>query len=255
MENCFVCKDAVLPYKKGNLIGKQGLQCKKCKNYFHWSCDKVTEEEFKQFRNLNHEMFPWFCLQCRPDLESMSCLAETVNCLMIEVKSLRLEIVELKSELANQQKPKIDDLEKIQIINEIEERRKKEQNIIIFNLNESESREIEKQKIAELLEAIDPSLVNQMNDCFRIGKPVSSKPRPVKLLFNKIVNINSVFKNLYKLKVSKFKSVSIKRDQTIMQRDLNKKYSLHLKSSNSKINYVKWFNDIYLKELNECKSN
>lgn len=133
-----------------------------------------------------------------------------------EMNGIKCTIAEIQN-MQNQQPIAFNDL-----MNEIEEREKRRENIMIFGLDEKqgtvdERRFHDKQMVGELFETIDLEDV-EFTDCLRIGKHSGNKPRPLKIKLKDRNKKLSILRKSKELRTStRFKAVYISSDLTKSQ--------------------------------------
>ena len=165
----------------------------------------------------------------------------------VEANTSRISALEKKNEeLAKTQDTFIPGMSK-----EIDQRLKKQNNVIIINLKESNKTENNDKKkddlraISELLKDVDmgENAITAVKTLFRLRKPKkgvgetnnkdSDKPKPLVVVFKDIKYKENLFKNAHKLKGNiKWKKLSIKPDKTSLQRHCDKaEYENQLKTA------------------------
>ena len=127
------------------------------------------------------------------------------------------EINEIKLSLSNLQ------LSKSEILDEVEDRERRRNNIVLFGLPESggetaeERKEKEKESLREVLNALNCRDV-EVKSSHRLGKVVDGKPRPIKAVLGAREDGVEVLKKARSLReIEKFKRVFISNDRTKFQ--------------------------------------
>lgn len=111
---------------------------------------------------------------------------------------------------------------------EIEDRNRRAYNLMVYNLPESRNKEVDsrirfdKENVMELAQAIGYEINLESLKLYRIGKPVASKSRPLKLVFRSTSDAASFLSEFVKAKLmegnSKFSNVGVSRDRTNKER-------------------------------------
>lgn len=134
------------------------------------------------------------------------------------------------------------------VIEEIEERQKRANNILISNVKESNSisrenrLEDDKVKVKDILQGVEVDLTDIK--VFRMGKYLPSKSRLIKVVFKKREDAVMVLKNKNKIKVP---SIQIFGDQTNKQRQYFQKIKSQLeeiKSNGDNSKTIKFVNNV-----------
>ncbi|CAH0553575.1 unnamed protein product [Brassicogethes aeneus] len=156
------------------------------------------------------------------------------------IKSLQATVETLQKQIASRQETKATENFE-DIITEIAERKKRENNLIIFNLPESET--TDECKIKEILSNITNEDI-MIKITRRLGKENSNSVRPLKIELIKKEDVYTVLKNKHKLKTQELK-IQITTDKTPLQRQ-------HFKSLLEKIEQHKQSGetDMYIKYVN-----
>ena len=112
------------------------------------------------------------------------------------------------------------------VADELQSRKEKEQNLVVFGLEESaehtESEDAVKEKVCNLLSSLEvPS--PDISTVFRMGRRSPGRPRPVKVFCGNADTRSAALRNARKLKDlpngHKHKKVFIRADLTKLQRD------------------------------------
>ena len=110
------------------------------------------------------------------------------------------------------------------VLQEMDERRNKEKNIVIFNLDESDSNEEDLSKTVKIIKYLNAESVEINNiNVQRLGKTkIDNKCRPLKVMLNSSKDVYEILKNCKKLKNYPVKSnIIVNRDLTMYQRNVN----------------------------------
>lgn len=223
-------------YKCNNDITMDtALKCDSCNRPFHAPCAGISRNEEIQLKAPKRKII-FHCIECDKPGNKMDIQIIT-NLLESKLNEIKLEIAALKqSTLGNESKCLLME----DVISEIEERKKRSNNIMIFKLpelatqNRQESEEHDENAVNDILSQIqiahiDPgtqgnrmsqtSSANNSNPIclrtFRIGKPTNSQPRPLKVVLNNESAVLNVLRN--KNPVCNQLKISISRDNTPSQ--------------------------------------
>lgn len=235
---CLKCSQGLSPEKE--------VYCDLCRKYIHSTCSLLSRNELTCLKAKNRILI-YYCDNCT-DFKSQ---LANLNCLQDTVKKLEAEINNLKC--LNKSPPyndayvaEVDNLCNMDIVEELNERRIRESNIIIFNMEETggtsnESKQKESDNIKGLIRSIDDSVnVNNVKH-FRLGKYSEERKRPVKLILSSKEDVLKILKN----KVKANPPVNIQSDQTPMQRkylyDLRQQLQVLINNGeiNKTIKYIK----------------
>lgn len=135
-----------------------------------------------------------------------------------------------------------DTKDKIEINNE---RQRRQNNVIVYNLTEDSGKSKEKELVSKLLkEVTGKKIEKEILEMYRIGKKVedASKPRPVLIKFDNLLTKSMVLDNSNKLKDSEvFNKVILSHDLSKEDREIYKKlFEDKLKEINLKGGSKKW---------------
>ena len=128
---------------------------------------------------------------------------------------------------------------KNQELNEENDKKARASNIIIHGLPESVSadkddvKKLNEEYVGELLRTLNLTMSHK--SVYRLGKPDTSKKRPIKLVMNNEVDKQNVMNNLKNLKdVELFRGVSVTEDYTASERNMIRNMVEDAKAKNSK---------------------
>jgi len=142
-DNCGTCRKKVKDTDNG-------IQCEWCQKWFHCGCEKVSN---KLYRTMGEEDAAfWCCRGCRRNVRGMKeenkVLRQENKTLRLENEKLRLRISAIeervdavKEEIINEVKVEVTRGIQDEIVNRLkqeEEKKKRECNLILYNLRESE---------------------------------------------------------------------------------------------------------------------
>jgi hypothetical protein len=133
------------------------------------------------------------------------------------VESLQQQIVELKNLWQTQQSStKNDSFAMDEVLHEVDQRRLKERNIVIFNLRENDSEVDDVRSVKEIFDFMDVDVGTNFK-AYRLGRnKLDNKSRPVKVTLNSVGQVETILKNSKKLKNYRFK-IFVAKDLTARQ--------------------------------------
>ena len=183
---------------------REKITCTCCKLHYCIQCAKISAFLYQCIRNNELDDFHWTCGGCKTMFPTLENISETLGDIkvkherrMSELES-RMDSYETKnteeiiSSVASMKEDVLvdikSDVNKLvdQRNKELEDRKRREMNLVIFNLNENthESDHVNKQRDEEDFRTICSSLglkPVELATTYRLGK-ASSKPRPLKVI-------------------------------------------------------------------------
>jgi hypothetical protein len=226
------------------------ILCDGCKSPFHPTCAGLSRQEADVLRAKKRKI-TFFCDKCN--------VVQVIDELRADMSALKNEIEALKnmkhgqpvsSSIPNQVFSEDD------ILNEVDDRQRRINNIIIYNLPESTVEEAEGRKLDDLARCL--SIINaDKNDivnCYRIGKNTGNRPRLFLMKFNSYSTLINVLKR-YKVK----DNIYVNHDLTARQR--NKAYLVRQecrerrsKGENIKLKYTNGIPNIVNARIDDRKN-
>lgn len=208
---CLKCKEDAYSDKE--------IVCDGCKQTIHAiKCAQLTRSEVA-------------CLTAKDRRIKYVCDACNTNLSMLKKRIDELNEKIVKLEQSNQ------NLITESIIYEINERRRRASNVIIFNAEESSSDNLndkiehDKKQCIEIIKHVADINLDEVK-VIRLGKNADGKVRPLKVILRNEVDALSVLRN--KKKLPRTSKVSIQSDRTPMQRDYFNKIKAELTSRQDK---------------------
>lgn len=186
------------------------ITCKGCKRAVCVKCSGLTATELRVF-GLQNPKLSYLCDECEEGLR--------------QVPELRKLVTELRHQVQELSKQHSNAVNLDMVINEIEDRKNRSRNVIMYGLPESSSTSPEDRKLHDKLSVSNtlaslPIQAPEIVSSFRLGKPPSNgQPRPLKVVLSNKHGAVTVLKNKSKLP----KTISIQSDMTPYQRDQLKK--------------------------------
>lgn len=233
MLNCTCCKKPSESHKTVN--------CFICSKPYKIDCVNVSSAEARKIHSGTG--FSWTCKDCSKYGNDLAGLKAVISGLQDEVRALKNSILDSPASTSSTL------IETEKIIQEINERSKRKNNIVIFGSNETQCGTNAEQLGVDRALVTEICSVAQVFDenlkLSRLGKfdPTSvDSRRPIKVSFTSEVHVTSVLRNISKIK-SKFPGVSIFCDRTPMQLQIHKDAKTELAErvnngeSNLKIKY------------------
>lgn len=209
---CNVCKSST--------SNTYAIGCTKCPTWYHIKCVGINVATLngyqKELKNINGRR--WTCKSCSSHsnkslteenkreptltdiwkkLESMENKYSNLFKLYEEQvkinEELRAEITNIKQQMKGDTPPQIA-LGPTDAINEINERDRRKNNIMIFGCTEvDEEGESEKELVEEILKATGAEVDTSKVKLFRVGKKHMDKPRPIRVICNSQREARNVF--------------------------------------------------------------
>lgn len=185
------------------------VACCICKNAFKYSCVDLTITEIRTLKT--KKGCSWSCTNC-------AALGSDINELKATILGLRNEIQSLKGE-------SFSDALFEEVLQEMEDRHDRKQNIIIFNYPESASGDSEARKAYDtaaaksILSAVSTSVNSDGIETYRLGRFNSNnvRPRPLKIRLGCVRDMRTIMKHAKRIRDSNFKNISISPDRTLRQ--------------------------------------
>ncbi len=253
--------------------GDEALMCEICSRWFHIKCEKVTKGQYKNQASKSKSNFHWYCDGCDIVQSGLIREMTLLKIEQAQFKKRLEELEEKKVDKEEMQrevdkKANKEDVEKLEqrvteiegkqaastgssfvnegascsksseehteeVIKEIKEQDERKRNIVLFNLPESTTGDIndkakhDKEEMKQLAKQCKVQISkDEMTRAVRLGKKQGDKPRPLLIELSKSSEDKKkmLFKNLRLLKDApeKFKRVSVQNDLTEKQRKREK---------------------------------
>lgn len=218
------------------------VKCSICKKLFKNTCVDITANEVR-ILNMN-KGYDWSCLRCREFGNEIKDLKALILKLQDDIQTLKAENNESKTV------PSGTFFE--EIIEEINERNKRQRNLVIFGVTEpdqnlpNEAREnSDKSEVSDLLHVVLPELNTNDIKPIRLGRFATDRTRPIKIRLDNETDVLKVIRHSNTLKNSRYRNkVFISVDRTPRQLEYYKKIREELNQrknageNNIKIKYV-----------------
>nr|CAI5832742.1 unnamed protein product [Callosobruchus analis] len=195
------------------------VTCSVCKQKYKHTCVEISSNEVRTLNaNKGHN---WTCKDCRSVGKNIKDLKALIIELQTEIKDLRA---------ANERYSNASGFNMEDIISEISERDKRKNNIIMFNVAESdrsksmnERVESDKSMVADILRIVDPEIRLPNIKLMRLGLFSDSKIRPIKIILEHSDLTRKILTNAKRLKSNNsYKHINISQDRTKRQLDYYK---------------------------------
>lgn len=206
------------------------IQCEVCEFWYCVNCSGMSRNFYEELGNSDlRENFMWYCNGCkkaipgvRQVLKMVSSIKESYDEMNNRLDRLESKITEADTELS--QDHRID-----QALYDFKEREMRKNNLIIYNLPESnaangEDRKVEEsEKVEKICESLE--MPSTQENVVRLGERKTgdgARPRPLKVTFldenskKKFLKSSSLLKN-----TNEFKKISVTPDYTFRQRKIN----------------------------------
>ena len=252
---CGTCRKTVA--KKG-----RGLECEGCDQWFHTECESVSVKMYELLKE--NDEISWHCLDCKNSIRGAR---NKVKELEMENRGLKELLSEMKATLKKELKEEIlselklnkqDERERIkqgeeakkcflQIAEDIEEKKKRCENLVVFHLPESDNENPKKREDEDTgrMDALFKTVL-EIEECeitksIRLGKKNtdSGKPRPLLIKMRSEEQKWTVLKKTKLLRSAsdaEHRQIFIVKDQTRKERELSKKRWMEKKSFEQQVN-------------------
>ena len=220
---------------------ENSLTCDKCEGWVHFKCSKLTKHEYEFLCTTTKTKLKYFCQACEASAsDDTGKGAIQIQDAKIDDLSKRFESVELQNKAIMDMLRKDDKKEekKEQVLKvtveeafeDSKEKQEKKNNLILFNLPESESKEEKVSqeedlaKVRQILKYVNGgSSVQDLEDnqISRMGERKDSSPRPrgIKIIFSNFHNKMKILKNAIMLgKKEEYKKFGLSPDKTWNER-------------------------------------
>lgn len=196
------------------------LKCDSCSQPVHNRCSGLSTTELKCF-SLKNRSLKYFCLACDQGLKDLPDIKMLIKKLILEVEELKKSPPQVSNIACDNEF----------IINEISDRNSRATNIICYNICESDSNlsdvriSHDRNQVNSILQTIftdTGTVIPVPLKVIRLGRYLSNKPRPLKVVFNSISESFDVIRNKKKLS-TQYPLISLGSDRTQYQRNLMKK--------------------------------
>lgn len=197
----------------GDPLGDKFIVCDSCHISMHPTegCTGLGASELRAVV-IQKRTLVYFCEDCRKAFKSVPNLLRQIDSLRSEVNSLKDEVRRLKD--SKNDTP----INSEDIICELHERQKRANNLLIFNLPESNNVSDDLIQVKTLITKAAGGNITDIDDTkvFRFGKKNKNGRRPIKVALKSPRDVHAVIKN--KQNISREDKIYIYLDQTPNQR-------------------------------------
>lgn len=201
----------------------KSVTCDGCQKQIHLSCIQLTHDDINRITRATSRSIRVFCAKCITEQDSISTLKNLILALQTELLEIKEKLNSQKSQFVN------NDIETI--IEEINERRRREQNVVISGIPEMDDKS-SKVIVSDIISKVAPTVNLDNAHLYRIGKftnTPAARPRLVKVRFNKPEDARLLLKNARKIRMfNEFKDIYINNDRTPLQLDHFRRLRLEL---------------------------
>ena len=243
----------------------ESLECDHCSEWWHRDCGNVSKEDFIYLKENPLTSVKWFCKNCKSavtikntsDGHGAQCdskidnITKIIQTMQDQMSTMQQQMALVLDLVKKDKDEKPVDLEKvIQVIEDkvdakldekLDDRREKEEkrnNMIMFNIGEAQSSDVEGKEVKDDIETVREVLSIVHPDASKLdlteitvtrcGTKKQDKTRPIKVKLMDNSSKGIIFKNSWKLKeTEKFKKVGITNDKT--EKELLKDRTLRAK--------------------------
>lgn len=232
---------------------ENSLTCDKCEGWVHFKCSSLTKHEFDFLSNSPKTKLRYFCVTCETSSPAVTGSDPVL------IQEARLDAMDKKFEAVESQNKAILDLlrkdEKKpdvfqatvqEVFDNSKEKDEKKNNLILFNLPETENTDDKQSQIEDLqrvkevlsyvnggypVQGLDDSNVTRMG----IRKTDQIRPRAIKLQFSSSENKMKILRNAKHLaKHDTFRILGISPDKTLKERNVDKERRRTMLERNAK---------------------
>jgi len=253
-----------------------GIQCDDCRFWYHIKCCKISRSVYELMGK--HDELQWRCAKCKEEYTAMVAklrkLTEENKLLHERLSALDVKFESLKTDLKNEIIQNVSDKINVEVqksvsrafgeIRDSEEKQRREPNLILYNVEESQKRHGKEREdddrtltIKILEHCVGGGNLFTIEKLIRLGRMernnnLVNKPRPLLVKFKNVNEKWNVLKNARQLKTApeEFKRAIIAPDLTKEEREKDKNLRLELKTRRDQGE-----KDIYIKRGEIVKGN
>lgn len=189
--------------------------CDGCKEKFHYACTPLSSSELRVIELKGKRSLKYFCNDCEESLKCIPTLRSQIEVLEDKFDALMNKIDNVLNGATPQQSSSSPASSDAEIMNEVFERQKRMNNIMIFNYGPiTDQPEIT--QVSQLLSNVTAQQIN-VSKVTRVGKPNKNGHKALKVTLNNASDIGLILKN--KGKAIREKQVYMETDMTPIQRN------------------------------------
>lgn len=186
------------------------INCDSCSRALHKKCSGLNASELRVMDLKNKRTLKFHCDDCVNGLLMVPKLLKSIDELRMDVEKLKTDVINITaSKDTSSVSP---ELTSDVFMNELQDRQKRINNLILFNMENNNS---DKKDVENLLETVAGRPV-EVRSVERIGKPNKNNRKATKVVLADCKDVHMLTKNRYKLKNTK---VYLNLDLTKQQRN------------------------------------
>lgn len=212
--DCFKC----------NLVAdgeKNVFFCDSCERVLHRECSGLSPTEIRVMDLKGKRMLKFFCSECQEGLSRVPKMYKIIDKLQSDIESFKCQLDKVSQKNGNHNN---DSDNSEAMYSEIADRIDRASNIIVYNVPESSSSDLQQRIIhdkshtSDILKNLDVNASSFKS--IRLGR-LGNRPRPIKVIFNEASLASQCLKR--KKNLQSDHNIRLGADQTVMQRDYIKK--------------------------------
>lgn len=158
---------------------KSCLKCDGCERSIHTECSGLSATELKVMGLKGSRLLKFYCDDCQAGVRLVPKLIKRLDDLQKEVEKLKTQISNEKFTISDET-----------IFSEIHERQKRTNNIMVFNMPESNGDLVKSKELLKEITKEDVSVISAM----RVGKANKNGNRALKLILDKASDVDRVLR-------------------------------------------------------------
>lgn len=203
---------------KADFLEKEVVNCFVCKSNYSLVCAGLNDKDTRVLRSKRN--IKWTCSTC-----CNTDMFLQIQNLTAVIAQLQKEISEIRGDIRPVNTATTELIDFDDVVHEIEQRREKEQNIIIFNVADDEKDDTA--KVAEIFKFIKVDQQITLNNVktYRLGREkIVNKPRPIKVVLGDAVEAKLILRMSRTLKnYPAARKLFISKDLTVRQMEKKNK--------------------------------
>lgn len=197
----------------------EALTCDLCNFWYHCKCEEVNSEFYQLIVQKKACQSSWYCKRCFGGAKQLN---DKINVLHMTQKILVKDVDDLKEkqQVTDDRLSKVekrqDEADKIhdsgdvtmKVIKELKERKKREKNLMMYKLSESEAAEPEERKNHDIAEftafckdKLEMKSIPEIEQILRLGPKNESGPRPMKVRLKTKEEVDNIMTLWYKVPI------------------------------------------------------
>lgn len=212
---CFICE--IDDPDRGKF-----MKCDSCSRNLHKECSGLNSAEVKIMELRSKRSLKFYCDDCSSGFQQVPKLLKMVDELKVQLDSIKVKLENISVQNSNSNT----EFEMDAVIEELYDRQKRANNIIIFNLQENPTSAADIDSIKEVLSDIVPDPITVLS-ASRMGRANKNGNRALKVTLSNNETVMNIIKNRSRMK--RERKVFINVDLTPSQRDKYRKLEEQLK--------------------------